>query len=61
MAEELLEPLGKSSAAGTSQVWLWSHLMWGEMRGVPRGAGNSTGGNSPLGLTSMLEGARGEL
>lgn len=54
MAEEQLEPLGKSSAVGTSQVWLWSHLMWGEMSGVPRGTGSSTGGNRPLGLALRL-------
>lgn len=39
---------------GTSQVSLWSHLMWGEIRGTPRAVGNSTGGNRLLALMLML-------
>lgn len=46
------EPVGKSSALGTSQVWAWSHCISGEMRGVPTGTGYFTAGQSLL--PSML-------
>ncbi|XP_038846838.1 fatty acid synthase-like [Salvelinus namaycush] len=49
------EPAGKSSALGTSQVWVWSHCTRGEIRGVPAGTGYSTGGYSCLLSTLILD------
>lgn len=49
------EPAGKSSTLGTSQIWEWSHWMWGEMRGVPVGTGYSTAGYKLLLSTLILQ------